>query len=423
MASENVQPVRGTHDVWIQQQSHVSWIVDVAQAWAQHYGFAEIVTPMIEQAALFEKTSGETSDVVSKEMFMLAARGDGDDRLVLRPEGTAPALRALWSEGLSQTLPAKLFYCGPMFRYNRPQKGRLRQFTQVGVENVGDGSVESDGEIIACAWNFLQELDIEGLEPLSINTLGDQASRDRFRTQLVAFLTPKRGELSLESQARLDTNPLRVLDSKSPQDHAVLSGAPKLSDCLTPEALDRWKGVQAVLKARDIPFKIDHRLVRGLDYYTHTVFEWEYSKAGGAVLAGGRYDGLLDRIGGRDGQTPGIGWAAGVERLALVTEGLEATPPVVLITIGETVALGRTVSTMLREEGHSVDWATHAQNLKAGLKYADRLGALCTLLIGEEEASAQSVRVRNMKTGAQDLIPIRKLSERLDTWLHTDNND
>jgi histidyl-tRNA synthetase len=286
----SLQPVRGTHDLLPDDSRRHRWVEETAFASARRYGFGEVSTPIFEFTEVFTRTLGETSDVVTKEMYTFADRSG--ESITLRPEGTAGVARAFISNGLSQSLPLKLFYRGPMFRHERPQKGRLRQFHQVGVELLGVESPLADVEVIALAWRVLSELGLAAKVRLEINTLGDAESRDAYRATLTAYLSQFRSSLSEDSRNRLDRNPLRVLDSKDEGDRRIVENAPLMTDSLSPAAHAFFEQVTCGLHKLCIPFMVNPRLVRGLDYYCHTAFEFTTTALGaqGTVLAGGRYD-------------------------------------------------------------------------------------------------------------------------------------
>ena len=328
---EKLQPPRGTADLLPQEMATQRYILDTARAISQRYGFAEMATPMFEFTEVFARPLGETSDVVAKETYSFTDRGGAG--LTLRPEGTAGVVRALISGGLTQNLPQKFFYGGAMFRYERPQKGRMRQFHQIGVELLGVHDAVGDAEIITLGAMILAELGVAEQCVLHINTLGDAASRGAYRQALVDYLTPLRKKLSADSQRRLEANPLRILDSKDAGDRALLAEAPRLENYLNAESKAHFDSVLKFLDAEGVKYQINPHLVRGLDYYTHTSFEFitEALGAQGTVLAGGRYDGLAGMLGGAD--VAGVGWAAGIERLAMLTEAPVA-PSVDVMLIG-----------------------------------------------------------------------------------------
>jgi len=324
-----LQPVRGTRDLIGDEQRQYAYVVATARRVAGLYGLDEWQTPIFEDERVFLRTLGDTSDVVTKEMYSFEDRGG--DRLTLRPEGTAGVCRALVSNGLTQSLPQKVFYAGPMFRYERPQKGRYRQFHQVGAEWIGAAEPLADAEAIACARDVLRALGVEDGVVLELNTLGDAQSRAAYRAALVAYLEERRAELSAESASRLERNPMRVLDSKDEGDRRIVADAPVIGPHLTPAAQAFYDAVRRGLDRFAVAFRENPRIVRGLDYYSHTAFEFTTERLGaqGTVLAGGRYDGLVAEMGGP--ATPAIGWAAGIERLSMLVDGVPAGPEVVAV--------------------------------------------------------------------------------------------
>jgi histidyl-tRNA synthetase len=405
-----LQPVRGTHDVLPVDARRHRRVEQVAFDIARRYGYGEIITPIFEFTEVFSRTLGETSDVVTKEMYTFTDRSG--DSITLRPEGTAGVARAFISGGLSQDLPLRLFYRGPMFRHERPQKGRLRQFHQVGVELLGVDGPQADVEVIALAAHVLAELGLAGAVRLEINTLGDTPSRAVYRDALVAFLAKRIDQLSRDSIERLERNPLRILDSKDPADKASVAEAPLLADYLNDESRIFFETVQAGLAAIGVPFSISPRLVRGLDYYCHTAFEFTTDALGaqGTVLAGGRYDGLIAQMGGPP--TPGIGWAAGVERLAMLSElAVPADRPLAVIPMGDDAA-ALSVAQRLRRAGFVVDLG-HSGNLKKRLGRANKIKASAAVILGQEEMARQAVAVRDLDTGAQEEVPLASLEDRL----------
>ena len=301
-----IQPARGTRDIYGEELRAFSFVERTAKELAERYGYGEIRTPVFEFTEVFSRGIGEATDVVSKEMYTFTDRGG--ESLTLRPEGTAGAVRAFISEGMEQNQPVKLFYSGSMFRYERPQKGRYRQFNQIGVELLGASSPQADIEVLSLAWEFLKALGLKDFIRLELNTLGDLESRAAYREALVSYFSAHKDELSEDSLNRLDKNPLRILDSKDERDKKIVEGAPEMTAYLNEESREFFETVQEGLKALDIPYTVNPRLVRGLDYYRHTVFEFITESLGtqGTVLGGGRYDGLVQELGGS--QTPGIGF-------------------------------------------------------------------------------------------------------------------
>ncbi|MSO54832.1 MAG: histidine--tRNA ligase [Rhodospirillales bacterium] len=390
-------------------------VEETAATLAARSGFAEIATPIFEFTEVFGRSLGDTSDIVSKEMYTFADKGG--DSLTLRPEGTAGVVRAFISGRLHQQLPFKGFYRGPMFRHERPQKGRLRQFHQIGVELLGAAEPLADVEVIALGYDILTALGVADLVQLEINTLGDGESRDIYRQRLVDYLRGHSERLSEDSQLRLERNPLRILDSKDPTDRAVIEGAPAMSASLTDAAKQFFDRVCEGLTALGVAFQLNERLVRGLDYYCHTAFEFTTDALGsqGAVLAGGRYDGLVAALGGP--ATPGVGWAAGVERLAmLIAEPDGAKRPLVIAPLDD----GRDVEVLtlaqrLRRAGFTVE-VGFSGNLGKRMKRANRLNARAAILIGGTEGSRGAAVVRDMETGEQVEVPLDSLDSHLERF-------
>ena len=406
----SLQPVRGTHDLLPDDSRRHRHVEETAFAVVKRYGFGEVVTPIFEFTEVFSRTLGETSDVVTKEMYTFTDRSG--DSITLRPEGTAGVARAFISGGLSQNLPLKLFYRGPMFRHERPQKGRLRQFHQVGVELLGVDSPLADVEVVSMAWRVLSALGLGDKVQLEINTLGDAESRAAYRDALIAYLTPHRDKLSEDSRNRLEKNPMRVLDSKDEGDKAIVAGAPLIHECLTPAAREFFDAVTGGLTALGVPFVVNPKLVRGLDYYCHTAFEFTTTALGaqGTVLAGGRYDGLIGQMGGP--ATPGIGWAAGVERLSmLVGEVPPAERPVAVIPMGDATA-AMVLADCLRQAGLSVEMG-FSGNMKKRMARANKANARFAVILGEDEAARGAATLRDLDSGAQEEVPLAALKERL----------
>lgn len=406
----SLQPVRGTHDLLPDESRRHRFVEETAFAAARRYGYGEIVTPIFEFTEVFARTLGETSDVVTKEMYTFADRSG--DSITLRPEGTAGVARAFISNGLAQSLPLKVFYRGPMFRHERPQKGRLRQFHQVGIELLGVETPLADVEVIALAWSMLGALGLRDKVTLEINTLGDADSRAAYRDALVAYLSPFRDRLSEDSRNRLERNPLRVLDSKDEGDRRIVADAPLMTESLTPAAREFFAAVTGGLEALGIPYSINPKLVRGLDYYCHTAFEFTTTALGaqGTVLAGGRYDELIATMGGQ--RTPGIGWAAGIERLSmLVDEVPESVRPVAVIPMGDALA-AMVVAERLRGAGLAVELG-HSGNMKKRMARANKVGARLAVILGEDEAARGAATVRDLDTGAQEEVPLASLEHHI----------
>ena len=405
-----LQSPRGTADLMPADMAGHRHVMDTARAAAAMSGFEEMATPIFEFTEVFARPLGESSDVVTKETYSFTDRGG--EGLTLRPEGTAGVVRALISAGLTQTLPQKFFYSGPMFRYERPQKGRMRQFHQVGVELLGPTSPLADAEVIALGAQMLDRLGVLANCTLHLNSLGDAESRSGYRSALVDYLTGHEAQLSEDSQRRLTTNPLRILDSKNDGDQAILTDAPSLADHLNAASRDHFARVCASLDAAGISYHHDPKLVRGLDYYCHTAFEFITGDLGaqGTVLGGGRYDGLAETLGGPN--VAGVGWAAGVERLALLATGAETLPPpVVLIALPDAdggtsteIALFA-LATELRGQGQRVEMP-FSGNLSKQMKRADKLGARCVGIYGADEAARGVIIWRDMQDGTQTELPL-----------------
>jgi histidyl-tRNA synthetase len=408
----SLQPVRGTHDILPEAMRRHRRVEETAGEIAARYGFAEIATPIFEFTEVFARTLGDTSDIVSKEMYTFDDRSG--DSITLRPENTAGVVRAFMSNGLAQQLPLKVFYRGPMFRYERPQKGRMRQFHQVGVELLGVAEPVADVEVIALGAQVLEALGLAAKTTLEINTLGDGDSRAAYRARLVAYLEGFADRLSPESRDRLTRNPLRVFDSKDEGDRAVLAAAPLLSESLNDASRRFFDGVRRGLDSLGVPYRLNPRLVRGLDYYCHTAFEFTTDALGaqGTVLAGGRYDGLIEQMGGPP--TPGIGWAAGVERLALlVTDPGPPARPIAVVPVGEAQAeIALIVAQRLRRAGFAADLG-FSGNVAKRMKRANKIGARAAVVIGEAEVARAAATVRDMESGEQTEVPLAALEDRL----------
>jgi histidyl-tRNA synthetase len=405
-----LQPVRGTHDLLPDEARRHRHVESQAFDIAQRYGFDEIITPVFEFTEVFARTLGETSDVVSKEMYSFTDRGG--EQLTLRPEGTAGVARAVISCGLTQSLPLKLFYRGPMFRYERPQKGRQRQFNQIGAEILGVAGPEADIEVIALGAHILDQLGLSAQVHLEINSLGDGDSRAVYRQALVDYLGGRAAALSDDSRQRLHRNPLRVLDSKDEGDRAIVAAAPLLIDYLNDASRDFFRRVEQGLAALGVRTQVNPRLVRGLDYYSHTAFEFVTTALGaqGTVMAGGRYDGLISQMGGPS--IPGIGWAAGVERLAmLATAAPDRRRPLAVIPLQDDLTALQ-VTQRLRQAGFTVELG-YAGNAKKRLNRANKLNARAAVFLGAEELTRQAAIVRDLDSGEQEEVPLSELEVRL----------
>lgn len=410
--SKKLQPVRGTHDILPEEAARRRELVSRFAEISGNYGFGEFEPPMFEFSDVFHRTLGDASDIVTKETYTFEDRGG--ESITLRPEFTAAIARAFVSNGLQQNLPIKWWYHGPAFRYERPQKGRQRQFTQVGIELLGAETPRADVEVIALAQQFLASIGLKNSIKLEINSLGDEASRAAYRGALVTYYEQHRAKLSEQSLVRLEKNPLRILDSKDEGDIAINSGAPKLSEYFNEASKAFFAEVTSGLSALSINYKVSDGLVRGLDYYNHTVFEFTTDQLGaqGTVLAGGRYDGLIEMMGGQP--TPGVGFAAGVERLlALAGDVLQAkeAPLICVVPIAdEQQDAAWKLAHELRSSGFRTEMA-YKGNAGKRMKHANKLGAVYALMLGEEEVAAGKVTIKNLSTGEQEMIAVDKLHD------------
>ncbi|MDS4071890.1 MAG: histidine--tRNA ligase [Defluviicoccus sp.] len=407
-----LRPVRGTKDFLSEDSRKRRFVEDCAHDVAAGAGFAEIATPIFEFTHVFARTLGDTSDIVTKEMYTFQDRSG--ESLTLRPENTAGIVRAFLSNNLTQQLPLKVFYRGPMFRYERPQKGRLRQFHQIGVECLGAGTPIADVEVIALAADVLARLGLKDTVTLEINTLGDAESRSAYRNVLVDYLSARVESLSEDSRVRLQQNPLRILDSKDAGDRAVVAEAPSLEDHLSAPAQAFFAEVLAGLDALGIGYRVNRQLVRGLDYYCHTAFEFVSSALGaqGTVLAGGRYDELVRQMGGPP--TPGIGWAAGVERLMMLAEGCPPAPrPIAVLPLGAAEACAAlALARELRQAGLIAEFNAGG-GLGKRMKWANRIDARVAVILGSDELARQVATVRDMDSGTQEDVALAELAGRL----------
>ena len=408
----SLQPVRGTHDLLFDDVRRHRHVEATAFDIAGRYGYGEIVTPVFEFTDVFARTLGDTSDIVTKEMYTFETKGG--ESITLRPEGTAGVARAFISGGLAQQTPLKFFYRGPMFRHERPQKGRQRQFHQIGVELLGVATPQADVEVIALAHHILTELKLTGTTTLELNSLGDVESRTAYRELLKNYLLGFKDQLSEESRERLDRNPLRILDSKNPADKTIVANAPLFTDSLNDASKDFFKAAQDGLAALGIAFKVNPALVRGLDYYCHTAFEFTTEALGaqGTVLAGGRYDGLIQQMSGPP--TPGIGWAAGIERLSMLLPELAPAPrPIAVIPIGEEEAkVAQALTATLRHAGFAAD-VGYGGNMGKRMTRANKIKAAVAVILGSDEVRDGVATVRNLDSGEQVKVAQADLVQHL----------
>ena len=400
-----LQPARGTADLLPDSMAKHRLVIDAARTASARYGFQEMATPIFEFSEVFSRPLGESSDIVTKENYSFADRGG--EILTLRPENTAGVVRAMISGGLTQSLPLKYFYAGPMFRYERPQKGRMRQFHQVGIEYLGPDDSLADAEIIACGARFLASLGVLDDCELHLNSLGDGDSRAAYRAALIAYLETFADQLSDDSKTRLAVNPLRILDSKDAGDRAILQDAPRLQDYLNDVSKAHFADLTAALDSAGVAWVFDPLLVRGLDYYCHTAFEFVTTSLGaqGTVLGGGRYDGLAEMLGGP--KVAGVGWAAGVERLAMLVETASVNNPKVAILTADDGARQAAfrLAEQLRDAGIDIDLPTSG-GMGKKLKKADKAGIWTAVIMGSDELAKNTVQLRNLRDGSQQELPL-----------------
>ncbi|MFW6094625.1 MAG: histidine--tRNA ligase [Pseudomonadota bacterium] len=417
-----IQAIRGMRDVLPEEARRWRLVEERLRRVLLSFAYEEIQLPLLEFTELFSRGVGEATDIVEKEMYSLTDR-DGDS-ITLRPEGTASCVRALLQHGALFNQTQRVFYAGPMFRYERPQKGRYRQFYQLGAEAFGLPGPDIDAELIEMGRQFWRSLGVEGRVRLEINTLGSSAARAAYRKALVAYLTPRAGELDEDSQRRLERNPLRILDSKSPQTGAVLADAPKLTDFVDDEGRRHFDELCGLLDALEVPYTVNPALVRGLDYYTHTVFEWITDELGaqGTVCAGGRYDGLVALLGGRP--TPAAGFALGLERVILLHQALNGSArdtdsgaDVYVCVMDEAQRpWALEVAQKLRDALPTFRIRTHAGGgkLKNQMKRADQSGARCAVVIGEDERASGRPTLKYLREGRpQENLDVAALVARL----------
>jgi histidyl-tRNA synthetase len=407
-----VQPVRGTQSLLGEDADRLATVVAAFDRVRRLYGFRRVEVPTIEQTAVFARTIGETTDVVSKEMYSFEDRGG--ESITLRPEFTAGICRAYLSEGWQQYAPLKLATQGSAFRYERPQKGRFREFHQLDAEIIGAAEPQADVDLLAFGYQLLRELGIAEGVTLELNTLGDPETREAWRTALIGYFEEHKADLSEDSVARLQRNPLRILDSKDPRDKAICADAPTVDQCLTAAAADFFDAVKAGVDAAGVPWNRNPRLVRGLDYYRHTAFEFVTDRLGaqGTVIAGGRYDGLIESLGGP--QTPAVGWAAGIERLAMMIEAPQPeTPAVVIVPLGERAeAEAQRIVAGLRREGVATDMA-YRGNMKKRLTRANASGAAYALILGDEELDRGEALLKDLATGEQRAVSLDLIADAI----------
>ena len=416
--SQNIQSVRGMNDILPGEAEFWEVFEETVRSWLKSYGYRPIRLPIVEPTPLFKRAIGEVTDIVEKEMYSFVDSLNGEP-LTLRPEGTAGCVRAVIQHNLIAQQPQRLYYMGQMYRHERPQKGRYRQFHQVGIEALGFSGPDIDAEQILMGARLWDDLGLDGIK-LQINTLGQPEERARHRGELIAYFEGHAALLDEDAKRRLHTNPLRILDSKNPAMQEVIVGAPKLIDHLGAESLAHFEGVQQVLRDAGQPYEINPRLVRGLDYYNLTVFEWVTDRLGaqGTVCAGGRFDGLVQQLGGKP--APACGFAMGVERLIALVRESGGEPAVqgvdvYLVHQGEAASrLAPRVAEGLRDQGIDVLFHCGGGSFKSQMKKADASGATFAVIIGDDEAEAGEVTLKHLREeSAQKRVSVDKVADEI----------
>ncbi|WOE41086.1 histidine--tRNA ligase [Acinetobacter chinensis] len=415
----SIVAIKGFNDVlpsqsaaWRRLEQHLASIMDA-------YGYQQIRLPIVEQTHLFKRSIGDATDIVEKEMYTFFDKGNPPESLTLRPEGTAGCVRAMVEHNLLRGATPRVWYVGPMFRYEKPQKGRYRQFHQFGVETFGVATPDQDAEVILLTARLWKRMGVADKVQLELNTLGESEERAEYRAALVEFLTAHKADLDEDSQRRLSTNPLRILDSKDAKTQAILENAPKLHDFMSEETLQHFEQLKQYLTDAGISFVINQKLVRGLDYYNKTVFEWTTTHLGsqGTVCAGGRYDGLVGQLKGKaDQSVPAVGFAMGMERLLLLLEQVEDNTPVRECDIflvadpasqGKALVLAEQIRDQLEAVGSTIRLKTGSQgSMKSQMKKADQSGAVFAMILGEREWEAQQLSVKELATAEQNDVAI-----------------
>lgn len=416
--AEPIRAVRGMNDILPDEAERWETLEELLRDWLRSYGYRNVRSPVLEHTALFRRAIGEATDIVEKEMYSFTDELNGEE-LTLRPEATASIARMTAEHSLLHDGAQRLYYIGPMYRHERPQKGRYRQFHQVGAEALGFPGPDVDAELLLMCARLWGDLGLSGIR-LQLNCLGSTEERFAYRKALVRYLEEHQTDLDEDSLRRLRTNPLRVLDSKNPVMQQLIAGAPRLLDALGGESLKHFEGVQAILKDAGLQYDINPRLVRGLDYYNLTVFEWVSAKLGaqGTVCAGGRYDGLFEQIGGKP--TPACGWALGIERLlALVADSGRPCPDVYLVNQGELAARAAfRAAEALRDAGFSVVQHCGAGSFKSQMKKADASGAPVAVILGDDEAQAGEAGIKALREDCEQFrVPVERLAQAISDLL------
>ena len=407
-----LRTVRGVHDLLPSELNKHQIVVNAGLEISDKYNYSQIETPIFEFSEVFTKPLGKSSDIVTKENYIFKDRSE--DELMLRPEGTSGVVRAFLNAGLIQDSPQRFSYYGPMFRYERPQKGRLRQFKQLGIECLGLSSPMADIEVISLGHDFLDKINILNKISLKINSLGDFDSRIKYRDSLVKYLKDYQSKLSKDSLRRLTINPLRILDSKNEEDQKIIQNAPSIFEYLNIDSKTRFEDVCKGLDYLNIKYQIDKNLVRGLDYYCHTAFEFTTNELGsqGTVLAGGRYDGLSKMLGGPD--VPGVGWAAGIERLALIvhSEVVSATDVVLIGQSDNYNFLLLPIMQKLVKQGIKSE-IIYNGNLSKKFRRANKINASYAIILGEEEIDKNVIKFKNLKSSKEELLNLDQIIEQI----------
>ena len=400
--------VCGTQDIIDEAQESFAHVVQTFERISKYYGFETVQVPVIEQTSVFARSLGESTDVVSKEMYSFDDRGG--DSITLRPEFTAGISRAFLTNGWQQHVPMKLSANGPLFRYERPQKGRYRQFHQIDAEIIGAAEPLADAELLIMADQLLRELKISDGVTLNLNTLGDASSRDAWRSALIEYFQAHKDDLSTESLDRLERNPLRILDSKNSVDQKICQDAPEIDDYLTAEAQDFFSQVTSGLDAAKVSWTRNASLVRGLDYYRHTAFEFITDRLGaqGTVLGGGRYDGLIENLGGTP--TPAVGWAAGIERLAMLIETPQKSgPDTIIIPLGEAAQSAATAILADIRRNHITADMAYKGNMKKRMQKANAKNGKSVIIMGDDELERGEVSLKNLTSGEQESVALENI--------------
>ena len=426
--SQTIHAVRGMNDILPDEAERWERLEETLQSWLRCYGYRNVRTPILEHTGLFRRAIGEATDIVEKEMYSFVDELNGEN-LTLRPEATASTVRAAVEHNLLYDGPQRLYYLGPMYRHERPQKGRYRQFHQVGAEALGFAGPDIDAEMLLMCVRLWDDLDLRDIR-LQLNSLGSSDERAAYRGALVEYLRSRHVELDEDSRRRLQSNPLRILDSKHPAMQEVIATAPRMLDHLGENSLRHFEAVQTVLKDAGVPYEINPRLVRGLDYYNLTVFEWVTDRLGaqGTVCAGGRYDGLFEQLGGKP--APACGWAMGLERLLALLEPagrrpLRARPEAYLVNQGEqAVRFAFRVAEAMRDRGLSVVHHCGGGSFKSQMRRADSSGAPIAVIVGDDEAAASEVTVKPLRDAREQFrVKLESLADAITDYLYREESE